>query len=325
MNRTRAVSIVVAILCLQSAFASGPRDRMLASLLSQIPQALAGAPAEPSRVSVYGIECAEPGFDAASFQDQLTTAILDTGRYQVIDRKSLAVLLAEQELILSGLVGDTGEMIQAGKLVGVRGFFFGTLEFAADGAILNLKLVDVESGAIVFSRKIGATDPAFLQLGGGVSYSFVPLDASNDGSVDQVNHAVGFALSYRQGFDAWRWGFVGADLVMYRGFSQDPALVVSCAAVKPKLYALFGAPLGFLLAPYAGASLEMLLLGEDATEPTALAAYPVLGLDINPTRLLCVSLEAGWRLADTLLKAGSGVYLPAGFAFAAGVKLYLNL
>ncbi len=325
MAGKRMVAVLICMLTAQAVFASGPQDRMVSGLIAQLGKALRNAPAQPSQVSVYGISCADASFDTLSFQDQVTTAIIDTGRYRVVDRKSLAVLLEEQELAYSGLVDDTGRMVQAGKLIGVQGFFFGSVEFGKDQAILNLKLVDVESSAIVFSVRITASDPAFVQIGGGVAYTMLPIDVSGDGTVDQTNHAVGFALSYRQGFDAWRWGFVGADVLMYRGFSQDPSLTVSCAAVKPKLYLMFADGLGFVLTPYAGASMEMLLLGEDAREPTAIAAYPILGIDINPTRLLCISLEGGYRPIDTLLKSGTDTHLPPGFVFMVGVKLYFGL
>lgn len=327
MNRPTRVAVFALslVLFVPAAFASNPRDRMVASLLAQVPKALSGVEDVPSRVSVYGIECAEAGFDVASFQDRLTSAIIETGAFRVVDRKSLAVLLEEQELALSGLVDDTGEMIQAGKLIGVQGFFFGTLELGSDSAILTLKLVDVESGAIVLSRKLEATDPAFVQLGGGVAYTFVPIDAGADGSIDRLNHAVGFTASYRQGFERWAWGFVGVDLSFYRGFSEDPVSVVSCAALVPRVYLRLPEPLGSVVTPWAGVAAEMLLYGVDATEPTALAAFPALGVDINPVRSISVYVEGGWRFAETLLKEGTDAWLARGPVLMAGLKLYFSL
>jgi len=324
--RTAAICLIlVLVLLVPAAFASSPRERVVASLLAQVPKALSGAEDLPSRVSIYGIECAEAGFDVVSFQDRLSSAIIETGAFRVVDRKSLAVLLEEQELALSGLVDDTGEMIQAGKLIGVQGFFFGTLELGSGSAILTLKLVEVESGAIVLSRKIEAVDPAFVQLGGGVAYTFVPIDSGADGSVDRLNHAVGFTASYRQGFERWTWGFVGVDLSFYRGFSQDPASVVSCAALLPRVYFRPGDRLGAVVTPWLGVAAEMLLYGVDATEPTALAAYPALGIDINPVRSITVYIEGGWRFADTLLKEGTDAWLARGPVLMAGMKLYFDL
>jgi curli biogenesis system outer membrane secretion channel CsgG len=309
-----------------SAGSGGSRDRMLAALLAQVPGALSRAPTEPSKVSVYGIECANKAFDTVAFGDQLTSAILDSGRYKVIDRKSLDVLLQEQELQLSGVVDDTGEMIQAGKIIGVQGFFFGSLEFGKEAAVLTLKLVDVESGAIVLSKKLSASDPAFVQLGGGVSYTFVPLDLGNNGSVDQTNHGVGFGVSYRQGFDAWTWGFAGADVFFWRGFSpQAPQYTISCAALTPKLYFMLPRPLGFTLSPYVGATVEMLLLGGNPTQPDSLGFWPTVGVDINPVKPLCVFLEGGWRFVPVNVRNGSGAWIPAGPVFMAGVKLYFSM
>ena len=39
-----------------------------ASLLARVEEALSGAEDVPSRVSVYGIECAEPGFDDSGWE-----------------------------------------------------------------------------------------------------------------------------------------------------------------------------------------------------------------------------------------------------------------
>ena len=325
MRKKAPLLLVVLALGAPALQASSPRERMVASLLSQVPKLMAEAPAEPARISVYGIECADPAFDANAFQDQLVAAIVDAGRFKVVDRKSLSVLLDEMELALSGLVDDTGEMVRAGRLVGVQGFWFGSLEFGADRAVLALKLVDVESGAIVFSRRLSATDPAFVRLGGGVDYTFVPLDLGGDGTVDAVNHAVGFDFAYRQGFEAWRRGFVGAELVMYRAFSEDPAQVVSCAALKARLFFRLADAPGFTIAPYLGGAAEMLLYGSDATEPTALAAYPLAGIDLEPTPSISIFAEAGWRPGSVPLRQGSDARLPGGFAATAGLAFLVGL
>jgi curli biogenesis system outer membrane secretion channel CsgG len=325
MGRKLFFAVVFALIAAGPSFAAGSRERMLSALIAQVPKSLSKAPAEPSKVSVYGIECADPSFDATAFRDQLTSAILDSGRYQVIDRKSLDILLEEQELALSGLVDDTGEMIQTGKLIGVRGFFFGSLEFGKSAAVLTLKLVDVESGAIVLSRKLSAGDPAFVQVGGGVSYTYVPLDIGADGTTDRTNHAVGFGPSYRQGFDAWTWGFVGADIAMWRAFSPDaPEYTISCAAVTPKLYFMLPRPLAFTVSPYLGATVEMLLLGETPTQPDSIAFWPLVGVDFNPVKPLCVFVEGGWRFASQEVRAESDVWIPASPVFKAGVKFYFS-
>jgi len=118
---------------------------------------------------------------------------------------------------------------------------------------------------------------------------------------------------------------VGADLSFYRGFSEDPASVVSCAALLPRVYFRFGEGLGAIVTPWVGVAAEMLLYGVDATEPTALAAFPALGVDINPVRSIAVYVEGGWRFADTLLKEGTDAWLARGPVLMAGMKLYFGL
>ncbi|HOX18884.1 MAG TPA: hypothetical protein PKW82_10540 [Spirochaetales bacterium] len=97
MNRpARAASIsliLILVLLVPAAFASSPRERMVASLLARVEEALSGAEDFPSRVSVYGIECAEAGFDVTSFQDRLSSAIIDTGMFKGFKPMTLSPVL----------------------------------------------------------------------------------------------------------------------------------------------------------------------------------------------------------------------------------------
>jgi hypothetical protein len=69
--------------------------------------------------------------------------------------------------------------------------------------------------------------------------------------------------------------------------------------------------------------MEMLLLGEDATVPTAIDALPLIGLDISPTQMFTAYCEGAWRFR-TLLKQGTPVYSNQGLNIAAGVRIHFN-
>ncbi|MEA2082575.1 MAG: hypothetical protein U9O97_07550 [Elusimicrobiota bacterium] len=56
---------------------------------------------------------------------------------------------------------NTQDIVNAGKIIGVQGFFFGSVDISEGELTLNLKLVDVESSAVIYAKKfIGASASA---------------------------------------------------------------------------------------------------------------------------------------------------------------------
>jgi TolB-like protein len=122
--------------------------------LRRLPEALEAVPRDLARVAVYAIE-PDPGgrVNAVAVQDRIVAVLLRAGRFQVVDRKMLKALLEEQALSLTGVV-DEAAMVKAGRLIGVQGFFYGAVDGRADRLVLTLKLVAVETGAIVWAREV---------------------------------------------------------------------------------------------------------------------------------------------------------------------------
>lgn len=179
----RKLSIIMIITLVAAAGFAGTKDEMVADAVRKIGPTLAGIPAEIKRVAVSTIEIASnSGIEAASVQDQIGQALLDSGRFQLVDRKSLKTLLDEQKLSLTGLV-DPASMAKAGKIIGVQGFFFGSVESSADRTILNLKLVEADSGAIIYARKFTGVPQSFLCLGIGLAFSPAVTVSTNGNTV----------------------------------------------------------------------------------------------------------------------------------------------
>lgn len=204
-------------------------DEMIEDALSKVPASLENVPENLQRVAIYSIEPDKTKkVNSANFQDQLISVLLESGRFSVIDRQALNYLIEEQKLSQSGLV-STAEMVKIGQVVGVQGFFFGSVEFSEDHLTLNLKLVDVESSAIVYSKKFSGKAVSAARLGVGFASaggiytahtrhlmydSFLGRSKLIDEKDFAEEAASGFAVlfSYKQGSKMIRWTQMGFDI-----------------------------------------------------------------------------------------------------------------
>jgi curli biogenesis system outer membrane secretion channel CsgG len=110
---------------------------------------------------------------ASAAQDVFVTELVKSGKFRVIERSQLQALLSEQNLALSGAV-DAATAVQAGRLLGVKYLLtgaiteYGTSTAGANtrgigglpsvrvgrkkfAAALNARLIDTESGEIVWA------------------------------------------------------------------------------------------------------------------------------------------------------------------------------
>lgn len=259
-TRTIAVFTLAAAFCRPPAFAAGSGEA-LDDALSGLNRALASVPASLTRVAVARIDSPDGSLDPQQAADRINAVLMEGGRFAVVDRAALSRLLEEQKLSMSGLV-DTAQMVSAGKVTGVQGFLFGTASKDGDTLSLDLKLVDVETSAIIFARKFTGEPHSKGRFAAGWLYA-----ANSFGTELKINNlsapglqtyaaegdassAAGFTLSYLQGFKASRAFKFGAD-VSYSSFMDMEAgarrvttadhvafhdIEVTYLSVKPKLY-----------------------------------------------------------------------------------------
>lgn len=222
----------VACLLLFPAVSLAGMDEMVSDAVSKIQPTLAKISDDMKVVAVYSITGDKEGrVNVESLQDRVVGVLLKSEKFQVIDRANLKRLLEEQALSMTGVV-DEAQMVKAGKLIGVKGFFFGTVDVNDESVVLTLKLVSVETSAIVWSKEfVGeAASAAKLGIGAGVISSNFGMDAAfksinQDLTLGQFtrlagedgieNSGITFAnllVSYRQGIKGFRIGQVGCDL-----------------------------------------------------------------------------------------------------------------
>ena len=85
----------------------------------------------------------------------LRTTLIETGRYTIIERGMLNQVLEEQKLSLSGIV-DPNEAVGIGKVLGAKLVAVGSVVKLGESYTLNIRFVNVETGEVVFGRKLTA-------------------------------------------------------------------------------------------------------------------------------------------------------------------------
>ena len=83
----------------------------------------------------------------SSISDYLRTQLVNTGKIDIVTRENMDQILKEQKFQLSGCTSQEC-IIEAGKLMGVRKMFTGSIGKVGTTYIVNLKIINVESGKI---------------------------------------------------------------------------------------------------------------------------------------------------------------------------------
>lgn len=84
-----------------------------------------------------------------------TTSLVETGRFEVIERRLMQQVLQEQKLGASGLL-DPNSASRLGKLLGVKTVVTGTVQNYERTYELNVRLINVETGAIITADHVRA-------------------------------------------------------------------------------------------------------------------------------------------------------------------------
>lgn len=85
--------------------------------------------------------------------DQITSNLLQRGRFTVLERRKMSEVLAEQGFQNSGACDNQGCLVEVGKLLGVDAIVAGTVSKIMNLYIANVRLIDVQSGRIIISTQ----------------------------------------------------------------------------------------------------------------------------------------------------------------------------
>lgn len=90
------------------------------------------------------------------------TALVKTGRFDVVERAMLKKILDEQKMGLSGVV-DEKTATKLGKILGVKVIISGSVMKLQDIMEVNARIIDVETASIIAAESVRATASTSLQ------------------------------------------------------------------------------------------------------------------------------------------------------------------
>ena len=92
----------------------------------------------------------------------LITGLVETGRFDVIERRLLEKILEEQKLGLTGAI-DPNSAAQLGKILGVKTIVSGTVVSLEGYTEINARLINVDTASIVAAEKVRASSAERLR------------------------------------------------------------------------------------------------------------------------------------------------------------------
>jgi TolB-like protein len=92
----------------------------------------------------------------------LITGLVETGRFDVIERRLLEKLLEEQKLGVTGAI-DPNSAAQLGKILGVKIIVSGTVTSLEGYTEINARLINVDSASIIAAEKVRASSAERLR------------------------------------------------------------------------------------------------------------------------------------------------------------------
>jgi len=92
----------------------------------------------------------------------LITALVQEGRFEVVERRLLKKVLSEQKLVMTGVV-DENSATQLGKLLGVKVIISGSVLRFQNIMEVNARIIDVESATIITAERVKSTTAIRLE------------------------------------------------------------------------------------------------------------------------------------------------------------------
>lgn len=129
------------------------------------------------------------------FVDYISSHILESGKYRVLDRMQRESILQELEFSLSGCT-DENCQLEAGRLLQARQIIIGSLGKVGNRFLLNIKLIDVETGETIRTKSEKYSDiDTLIDESKDLVYEFIELDSY---ASDREEGIAGLSLEVNQ-------------------------------------------------------------------------------------------------------------------------------
>jgi TolB-like protein len=163
--------------------------------LALLPLAYAGALFAEDKPSVAVLDFVAKNVstdDADILTEFFKSALIKTGKFDVLDRSHIAKIVDEQHFQSSG-VTDINNVVKVGKLINAQYVFVGTYSKLDSMFMLNVDMVNIQTGKIEKSQSRSLENPKPIQklgMANYIAYSFT-----------------GFGVGYELFWDGNRVGF----------------------------------------------------------------------------------------------------------------------
>ena len=97
-----------------------------------------------------------------TFSEMLTTALIQSNRFQVLERSQLDKILEEQALELTGTI-DEETAVDVGKLLGIDAIVVGSTRFLKNKIEIDARIVDAENGKAHVAASVSVEDESELR------------------------------------------------------------------------------------------------------------------------------------------------------------------
>ena len=140
-------------------------NNMIDDAVNKAVESLINVDAKTKTVAIWNIEASsESPIDVASVEKTLTRALIKAdnfSRFTVIDGTALQIRASELKLEFSKVI-DRSKMIKIGKALNIDAFLYGSAALGDEEVILNLNLVDTQTGALAWLDEIRGHDPVLI-------------------------------------------------------------------------------------------------------------------------------------------------------------------
>lgn len=135
----------------------------------------------PLRMAVVGFDVTTSTYGLQMVnkkaEDMLTTALIKTGRFRMIDRKNIKKVIDEQKFQISGMV-DTAQAVKIGKLLGAKVIVTGSItEIGCSAASFIAKVTTCRASMDVHLINVETAEIIVAETGEGTSKSVIHYDA----------------------------------------------------------------------------------------------------------------------------------------------------
>ncbi len=97
--------------------------------------------------------------EAATLTDVLRSKLMNTGKYEVMERSQMEAILEEQAFRYSGSCTDKECMVEMGQILGIQQIIAGSIGMLGKTYSINVRIISVETGKILNSVTHNYTGP----------------------------------------------------------------------------------------------------------------------------------------------------------------------